>query len=62
MIDHLIKQVDLNNDGKINFEEFVIMLRLHENIKEPSRASNAERNIIFDSNISHSSCSNTPDS
>jgi len=40
MIDQLIKQVDLDNDGKISFEEFVIMLRLHENIKESSRTSN----------------------
>jgi Ca2+-binding EF-hand superfamily protein len=39
MIDQLINQVSLNNDGKINFEEFVIMLRLHEDLKESSKNS-----------------------
>lgn len=39
MIEELIKQVDLNKDGKINFEEFVIMLRLHEDIKDSSTST-----------------------
>ena len=39
MIDQLINQVSLNNDGKINFEEFVLMLRLHEDLKESSKNS-----------------------
>jgi hypothetical protein len=60
MIEQLIKQVDLNSDGKISFEEFVIMLRLHENLKESSRNSIA--NGIPDSIMSQSNCANTPDS
>jgi hypothetical protein len=61
MIDQLIKQVDLNNNGKISFEDFVIMLRLHENLKS-SRASLYNGNGIPDSIMSHSPCSNFPDS
>jgi len=60
MIDQLIKQVDLNNDGKISFEEFVIMLRLHENLKKSQ--INTLANGIPDSIMFQSPCSNFPDS
>jgi len=61
MIDQLIKQVDVDNDGKISFEEFVVMLRLHENLKDSSRNSNNDGNGIPDYIMSQSFKS-TPDS
>lgn len=42
MIDLLIKQVNLKNDGKISFEEYVKMLKLHEELKESTKNSISE--------------------
>lgn len=42
VLEYIIQQVDLNNDGKVSFDEFVKMLQVGEDVGQISQGASSQ--------------------